>query len=312
MEGNKRKQLICLIATLLALCLLTFGLKSCDSSVRLSALGTGVHGILGGGVDGNVDADAKKVDDLINGIKTPITLESAGAIGAARAAYDALSDAAKGKVSLLDKLKGFEADLAKLQGGTGDLVANNAADLDKLLSGLKFPLDADGIDLLGKIRAAFDKLSPEEKAKFNLPKLEGLELAANGGAAELDKLLDGINLPITADSADLLAKIRAGYDALSDEEKAKFKGLDKLTGYEADLANLAANGPDAVVDLIKGIPAPITLNSEDAINKALAAYNALSDADKAKVSNYNLLQDYLNQLNTLKSSGSDLPKTGVE
>ena len=83
MEGNKRKQLICLIATLLALCLLTFGLKSCDSSVRLPALGTGVHGILGGGVDGNVDADAKKVDDLINGIKTPITLESAGAIGAA-------------------------------------------------------------------------------------------------------------------------------------------------------------------------------------------------------------------------------------
>ena len=65
--------------------------------------------------------------------------------------------------------------------------------------------------------------------------------------------------------------------------------------------------------MIKGISLPITLNSEADLNKTLAAFNALSETDKAKVTNYNLLNDYLTQLQNLKnSSGAGLPKTGVE
>ena len=110
--SKRRKHVIGLILGLLCFLLLTLGLKSCDSSVKLPTFGKGVHGISDGSA--SINGNAKKVDDLINGIKTPITLESATAIGAARAAYDALSDADKAKVTLLDKLKGFEADLAAL------------------------------------------------------------------------------------------------------------------------------------------------------------------------------------------------------
>ena len=304
---KRRNHIIGLIIGLLCLLLLTAGLKSCDSTVRLPSFDSNIS------ANTTNNQNAKKVDDLIAAIATPITLDSADAIAKARSSYDALSDADKSKVTLLDKLKGFELDLSKLN-STGDLIANNAADLDNLLSGLKLPLDAQGIDLLGKIRAAFDGLSDDEKAKFKgLNLLEGFELSLNG-AANLDNLLNGIKTPITLDDADLIAKIRAAYDALSDTEKANFKGLDLLKGFELDLSNLLnGNTPEQVDELIKSIGIPLSLSSQDAVDKALAAYNALSDADKAKVNNYPLLSDYLAQLQKLKeNAGNNVPKTGVE
>jgi len=378
---KRRKHIIGLILGLLCLCLLTLGFKSCDSSVRLPSMGNGVHGVNGGGVDFN--GEAKKVDDLINGIKTPITLESAAAIGAARAAYDALPDGAKAKVSLLDKLKGFEADLAALNAepkeGTAayldnllagiktpvtadqwDLLSkiragynalpdgekanfkgldklngfeldlfNNPANLDSLLGGITLPAQAKDANLLAKIRAAFDRLSDGDKANFKgLDKLESLEADLFNTGAGLDNILNGIPTPITLDDADLISRIRTAYENLPEAEKANFKGLDKLNGFELDLSNLGLPSnninPNAlpVIDLINGIPTPITLDCEDAINKALDAYNALSDADKAGVSNYDLLKDYLSQLENLKNNGSgsgsdsetgiDVPSTGVE
>ncbi len=368
---KRRNHIIGLLLGLLCMALLTAGLKSCDSKVSLPSYDSNI-------VAPGTNANAMKVDDLIRAISTPITLDSADAIAKARNAYDALSDADKPFVTLLDKLKGFELDLANLSGG--GLIANDAATLDSLLSGIKLPLDSEGIDLLGKIRAAFDGLSDGEKAKFKgLDLLEGLELSANGGAAELDKMLDGIQLPITAEHAGVLRKIRSAYEGLpeaekskfkgldklksfewdlgaldldepivsnaasldgilngieapisadhegllrkirnayenlSDAEKAKFKGLDKLNGFELDLDRLLGNSTPAVVsDLIGSIPTPITLNSEDALNKALAAYNALSDADKAKVTNFSLLHDYLDQLQKLKNESAVLPKTGID
>lgn len=304
--SKRNKHIIGLLIGLLCFALLTAGLKSCDKTVKLP--GFNVPSV-------EVDDAAKKVDDLISGIATPITLGSADAIAQARHAYDALSDADKLKVKLLEKLQGYELDLAKLGDGTdlSDLIANNAADLDNLLSGIKLTLTNERLDLLGKIRAAFNALTPEEKANFKgLNLLEGFELAKDNDATKLDELLNGISLPITADSAGLLAKIRAAYDALSEEAKAKFAGLDKLNSYEVELNNLlAGGGVEAVKNLINSIGAPITLSSEAAINDALAAYNALSDADKAKVSNYNTLLSYLNQLNALKN-GASQPKTGID
>ena len=434
---KRRNHIIGLLLGLLCLALLTAGLKSCDSKVNLPSYDSNI-------VTPGANASAKKVDDLIRAIPTPVTLDSADAITKARQAYDALSDADKPFVTLLDKLKGFELDLANL-GGNG-LIANDAATLDNMLSGIKLPLDGEGLDLLGKIRAAFDGLSDGEKAKFKgLDLLEGLELSANGGAAELDNMLNGINppigpehagllrkirsayeglpetekakfkgldklkgfewdlgkldlgepiannaaaldgllngieppitadhagllnkirsafenlsdaekakfkgldklkgfewdlgkldlntliasdaatldgildglsQPITSDHSGILRKIRDAYEKLSDAEKAKFKGLDKLKGYELDLDNiLKGDTPEAVDDLIRLIPTPIDLNCEDAINKAVAAYNALSDADKAKVKNFPQLQDYLDQLQKLKNGGTDLPKTGID
>ena len=369
---NRKRNLTTLLLTLLCVCLLTFGLKACDNSVRLPSMGSGIHSPASGDV---VSSKAKEVDNLISGIATPITLESAGAIGAARAAYDALSDSDKAQVSLLDKLKGYEADLAKLQAEAEGAKEGTGAYLDELLAGISTPVTAKDYDLLAKIRADYNALPDAEKANFKgLDKLNGYELDLFSNPANLDELLDGINsanpananllakiraaydnlsdadkanfkgldklngfeadlystgagldivldqikTPITLDDADLINRLRAAYNDLPEAEKANFKGLDKLSGYELDLSNLGlpnsgdANDANAVIDLINGIKTPITLDSEDAINNALKAYNSLSDSAKSNVSNYNLLQDYLNQLNNLKGPAADVPATGVE
>ncbi|MBQ2510069.1 MAG: hypothetical protein II529_04515, partial [Erysipelotrichaceae bacterium] len=234
---------------------------------------------------------------------------------------EGLPEAEKAKFKGLDKLKEFEWDLGKLD--LGEPIANNAAALDGLLNSIEPPITADHAGLLNKIRSAFENLSDAEKAKFKgLDKLKGFEwdlgkLDLNtpiaSDAATLDGILDGLSQPITSDHSGILRKIRDAYEKLSDAEKAKFKGLDKLKGYELDLDNiLKGDTPEAVDDLIRLIPTPIDLNCEDAINKAVAAYNALSDADKAKVKNFPQLQDYLDQLQKLKNGGTDLPKTGID
>ena len=354
---KRRKHILGLILGLLLLLGLSLGLKSCDSTFKLPSFDTNI-------ISNNPAGD---VDNLIKGIKTPIDLSCEDAINKARAAFDSLSSDDKNKVTLLDTLKGYELQLQNLK-AAGDLAGKSAADLDGLLSGIKLPLDSSGLDLLGKIRAAFDSLSSDEKAKFKglnlleglelsskgaleldnflngiklplsasdsdllakirnayeglsdaekakfkgLNLLEGFELSLNGTGADLDNLLNGITLPISLEHKDLLEKIRAAYEGLSDTEKAKFTGLDKLNAYELDLSNLLNSTGQAVEDLIKAIPTPITLNSEAEINRALNAYNNLSQAEKNNVSNYNLLQDYISKFNELKNNSTP-PKTGVE
>ena len=110
-----------------------------------------------------------------------------------------------------------------------------------------------------------------------------------------------------------------GFYCTEEKELAKEWAVDyELDGYancyELDLSNLLnGNTPEQVDELIKSIGIPLSLSSQDAVDKALAAYNALSDADKAKVNNYPLLSDYLAQLQKLKeNAGNNVPKTGVE
>ena len=304
---KRRTHIIALLIGLLALLGLTAGLKSCDSTVKLPNFDSNIST--------SVSENARKVDNLISAIKTPITLESAGAIAAARSAYDALTNDDKGKVTLLDKLKEYEDALKGLQGG--NLVEGTADWLKNMMAGLN-PANISIPDL-AKVRLAYEGLDPSEKAKFDLPSLEKLELGLTNPLDYLNELMKSVKLPVTAESAGLLQRIRTLFDGLSDADKAKFD-LSKLEEMEASL-NLST--PEGVMDLINGIPVPITLDNENAINNALNAYNALSDADKAKVTNYNTLSDYLAKLNELKNgstnsgtndtgSGSIFPATGVE
>ena len=299
---KRRTHIIALLVGLLALLGLTAGLKSCDSTVKLPSFDSSITT--------TVSDNAKKVDELIGAIKTPITLESAGAIAAARSAYDALTNDDKGKVTLLDKLVEYENALKGL--GAGNLVEGSLDWLKNLVAGLN-PANISLPDL-AKARIAYEALDPNDKAKFDLPSLEKLELGLTNPVDYLNELLKNVKLPVTAESAGLLGRIRTLFDGLSDADKTKFD-LGKLEELEASL-NLST--PEGVMDLIKGIPVPITLDCENAINNALNAYNALPDGDKAKVTNYSILSDYLAKLNELKSnssssdSGSGLPATGVE
>lgn len=91
---------------------------------------------------------------------------------------------------------------------------------------------------------------------------------------------------VTPDSGDAIAAARSAYDALTDAQKEQVTNADTLTAAEARYTDVVAiDGAEKAIDAI----GEVTLTSGDAIAAARAAYDALTDSQKAEVSNYNTL-----------------------
>ena len=91
---------------------------------------------------------------------------------------------------------------------------------------------------------------------------------------------------VTPDSGDAIAAARSAYDALTDAQKEQVTNADVLTAAEARYTDVGAiDGAEKAIDAI----GEVTLTSGDAIAAARAAYDALTDSQKAEVSNYNTL-----------------------
>ena len=115
-------------------------------------------------------------------------------------------------------------------------------------------------------------------------------------AEAVDALIDAIG-SVTLNSKDEIDAARAAYDALTDVQKAKVTKLSVLTAAEDKYKELAeeaeqdeideaaANVVEEKIDAI----GTVTLKSKDAIEAARRAYDALTDAQKALVDNYDEL-----------------------
>lgn len=91
---------------------------------------------------------------------------------------------------------------------------------------------------------------------------------------------------VTPDSGDAIAAARSAYDALTDAQKEQVTNADTLTAAEARYTDVVAiDGVEKAIDAI----GEVTLTSGDAIAAARAAYDALTDSQKAEVSNYDTL-----------------------
>lgn len=91
---------------------------------------------------------------------------------------------------------------------------------------------------------------------------------------------------VTPDSGDAIAAARSAYDALTDAQKEQVTNADVLTAAEARYTDVVAiDGAKKAIDAI----GEVTLTSGDAIAAARAAYDALTDSQKAEVSNYDTL-----------------------
>ena len=220
------------------------------------------------------------VNDVIEKIDAigEVTLASEEAITAARAAYGALTEAQQAEVKSYDKLTAAEARLA-------DLKAAKAVD--------------DMIDAIGEVtlaseeaitaaRAAYEALTGAQQAEVkSYDKLTAAEvrLADLKAAKPVDDMIDAIG-EVTLASEEAITAARAAYGALTEAQQAEVKSYDKLTAAEARLADLKA--AKAVDDMIDAI-GEVTLESENAIDAARAAYEALTEAQQAQVTNYDKL-----------------------
>ena len=220
---------------------------------------------------------AKAVDDLIDAIGE-VTLESEEAIAAARAAYEALTEAQKAEVKSYDKLTAAEARLADLKA---------AKPVDDMIDAIgEVTLESE--EAIAAARAAYEALTEAQQAEVkSYDKLTAAEarLADLKAAKAVDDMIDAIG-EVTLESEGAIDAARAAYEVLTEAQQAEVKSYDKLTAAEARLAVLKPAKP--VEKLIDAI-GEVTLGSESAIAAARTAYDNLTEAQQAEVKNYDKL-----------------------
>ena len=244
----------------------------------------------------NLEA-AKAVTDQINALPADITLDDKAAVEAARQAYTDLTDDQKNLVTgeTLDKLADAEKSIADQEA---------AKDATDKINALPENFTVEDKEAVEAARAAFDALTDDQRALVDVDALSEKLTAAEAGLkvvldnAAADDVIAQIGaLPaatrVTINDKDAIEGAKAAYDALTDDQKKLVPLGDKLklasdlialAIAEKDAADQAA--ADAVEDEIRALPGVnnVTINDKDAIEKAAADYDALTDDQKKLVS----------------------------
>ena len=245
-------------------------------------------------VDGHVTSAAAPVIDQINALPDTITLANESAVVAARNAYAALNDVQKSAITNLNKLQAAETVIANLKDQAQDVVDQiNALNVQTL---------DDEANVIAARNAYNDLSAEQQNLVTNLNKLEAAETkieelkieAANKAAAQvvIDQI-EALNITSLEDEAEVSAA-RAAYNNLTDTQKAFVSNLNKLTAAETKLAELkieAANKAAAqvVINQIAALNVD-SLDDNADVQAARTAYNNLTDAQKAYVTNLNKLE----------------------
>ena len=133
----------------------------------------------------------------------------------------------------------------------------------------------------------------------------GDEEENQAAADRVMEMIDNLPSDIQLEDADAVAAARAAYEALTPAQKDLLAAytylLEKLESAEARIAELQGESDqdkaDAVADLINTLPDNVTLENENDVIAAREAYEALTDAQKAKVP-----QDVLQKLEDLEEA----------
>ncbi len=211
-----------------------------------------------------------------------------------------------------------------LQGKTSlynmsDVTIQTAAKDQEAAAAVEALIDAIGTvttesgDAIDSARKAYDALTAAQKelvenyetltnaeTKYaEIVKTAEDEVAAKAVADKIDAIGT-----VTLDSESKIVDARKAYDALTDVQKVLVSNYDKLTAAEQKLAErkdeAAANRVEVQIDAI----GTVTLDSENKIKAARAAYDALTEVQKKLVENYKTLLDAESKLKELQSTAS--------
>ena len=258
-------------------------------------------------IDGLNQAAADKViaDIAAIGPIDEITLESAEQIQKARAGYDALNKYAQYIVECAEPASYYtlveaEARLKELQDAAAEqerIDRAAAAAVDSLIDEIG-DVTLESKQDIETARAAYDNLTPTQKTYVT--KLDTLTAAETAYKALVDRkaaddVIEKINAigKVTLESKTAIEAARAAYNALTNDQKLLVENYDVLTAAEAELARLEAEAKDkadreaaAQVDEMIERLFPVTRYSGPAIRMARAAYEALTEDQKALVTRY--------------------------
>ena len=260
------------------------------------------------------DAAVDAVMTKIAAIGT-VTTESEAAIQDARAAYDELTVRQQKQVTNYQTLVDAEAALI--------LAKENAAVIksveDKIAAIGEVSYTSASKAKIDVARAAYNNL--DEALRPSVSNYEVLTAAearyaelkaAAEDAAAAEPVIAQINAigKVTLESKRLIEAAEAAYAALTDSQQKLVSNYETLTAaraaydalVQAEADNQAA--AQAVMDQIAAI-GTVTLESEAAIQQARAAYDLLTPAQKALVTNLTVLTNAESTLAALKKQAAD-------
>lgn len=234
-----------------------------------------------------------------------ITLESAKQIQKARAGYDALNKYAQYIVEYAKPVNYYtlldaEVKLKELQDAAAEqerIDRAAAAAVDNLIDAIG-EVTLKSKQAIETARAAYDNLTPTQKTYVT--KLDTLTAAETAYKALVDRkaaddVIEKINEigKVTLESKTAIEAARAAYNALTPDQKSLVENYNVLTAAEAELARLEAEAKDkadreaaAQVDEMIERLFPVNRYSGPAIRMARAAYDALTEDQKALVKHY--------------------------
>lgn len=252
-----------------------------------------------------VKSAVEKVIEQIAALPTNINLSHKSQVQAARAAYNALNDTDKAKVTNYSKLTDAETQIARQEANQS--AANKVI---KMINDLPTRITLNDQAAVEAARAAYDALTSAQKNLVtNYERLQEAESAIAQLKAEHEEneknkaaakvvvdLIDALPSPVTLEDKDAVSAARAAYNNLTADQKGYVTNYDKLTATETTIAELEAEEKEkaevnAVIALINRIPNPVTLDDKATVETARAAYDALSPEQQAKVMNYKTLTD---------------------
>ena len=231
--------------------------------------------------------------EQIEALPEEITVDDKDDIEAARAAYEALTDDQK---ALVD-----DETLAALTDAEDALAA---AEVTEMINELPTDITFDNMNDVINASAAYEALTDSQKAMVDADSVKKLVTAANAAvkilvdmkeAEKVENLINALPEKITTSDKDDIEAARAAYEALTDDQKALVDEdvLKKLTDAEEALEKTDADqeAADAVVEQIEALPDVILLEDKADVEAARAAYDALTDDQKALVTNLDKLTE---------------------
>lgn len=255
----------------------------------------------------NSSPDLDKVNSEINALNKTITWSDKAAVEQARSDYEALDPALRNSVINYNYLTDAESQISSMQ-----LIINY---MITKINELPNPATWDAKGDIENLDESYQSLPDDMKnAVTNAGALDAAKQQIVELQAQADAVTDKITaLPtaITAENFDAasqaISEARSAYDALPDSLRPAVSNSETLTKAEQALAQFQTDtqAAEQVITKITNLPAAITLESKGAVEDARAAYNALTDAQKKLVTNYEDLKKAEDTLAPLVKAKND-------
>ena len=222
----------------------------------------------------------QQVINMIKPFRDGVTLEDEAADAKAAAAVEALIEA------LPD---------------TEELTLENADAAEEALKAYEALTDAQkklvSEEYSDKLEAALEQIAKLEQAE-----------ADKDAADKVDQMILALPAEITLADEQTVTAAREAYDSLTPEQKPYVQNLEQLEQAEktiADLKEADRNAAQNVMDAIDAFGDAISLDDKEALQAVKGQYEKLTDVQKQLVTNYDRLEQLLDQLARLEKEESD-------